>query len=74
MLLDVAHGVAGHLAERLHADERMPEPGAQVLADAMLAITVRTIEALGAASGPRALPAISERAQVAVEALRGLLA
>jgi AcrR family transcriptional regulator len=72
MLLDVAHGVASQLAAQLHTAEAMPEPGALVLADAMLAVTVRTTEALGAAAGPQALKAVTRQAHASVDALQAL--
>jgi AcrR family transcriptional regulator len=73
MLLDVAHGVAGRLAERLHEGEALSAPTAGALADAMLAIMVRTTEAIGAARDAPALAEITERAAAAVDAIRPLL-
>ncbi|MER7282333.1 helix-turn-helix domain-containing protein [Dactylosporangium sp. NPDC000244] len=71
-LLDLTHRVAGTLAGRLHRAGYAPA-AATALADALLAVFVRTVEDLGAASNRRAIPAVTRRAREAFEALRPLV-
>jgi AcrR family transcriptional regulator len=73
MLLDLTHTIATRLAVRLRESEALAEPVATALADAMLAITVRITQEVGAARGPADLPAITDRARRAVDAIRPLI-
>jgi AcrR family transcriptional regulator len=73
-LLDLVHQVGPVLAERLSADGGIAGPAALVIADALLAVFVRTVEQLGAATGPAALPQVRAQARAAITALAPLLA
>ncbi|MFI5908019.1 TetR/AcrR family transcriptional regulator [Dactylosporangium sp. NPDC051541] len=72
-MLDLAHRVATVLATRLRAAEGYPPAAATTLADALIAVFVRTVERLSTAPSTRAIPAIRRQAREAVEALRPLL-
>jgi AcrR family transcriptional regulator len=72
-LLDWMHRLASDLAAQLSHDG-IAEPAALAIADALLAVFVRTIEQLGAAADEDALPEIRDRAHAAVDALRPLIA
>lgn len=73
-LLALAHRVAGRLASELAAADPAAGPRAAVLADALLAVVVRTIERLGAVTGPDELPDVAARAHAALDTLRPLSA
>jgi AcrR family transcriptional regulator len=73
-LLDWMHRLASDLAAQLSHDDGIAEPAALAIADALLAVFVRTIEQLGAAADEGALPEIRDRAHAAVDALRPLIA
>jgi AcrR family transcriptional regulator len=73
-LLDWMHQLASDLAAQLSHDDGIAEPAALAIADALLAVFVRTIEQLGAAADEAALPEIRDRAHAAVDALRPLIA
>jgi AcrR family transcriptional regulator len=71
-LLDLTHRVASALAARLE-ETGYPAAAATALADALLAVFVRTVERLGAAPNHRAVPGIKRQAYEAFEALRPLV-
>ncbi|GAA3454113.1 TetR/AcrR family transcriptional regulator [Dactylosporangium matsuzakiense] len=71
-LLDLAHRVATGLAGRLEQVEGYPPANATALADALVAVFVRTVESLSTAPAPRAIPAVRRRTRAAIEALRPL--
>ncbi|HEX4062437.1 MAG TPA: TetR/AcrR family transcriptional regulator [Streptosporangiaceae bacterium] len=71
-LLDYAHQMAAKLAADLRHSHDVPEPAAQVRADALLALFVHAVERLGAAQGEAGLPAIAADLAASVEALRPL--
>jgi hypothetical protein len=71
-LLDLTHLASTALGDRLHETEAMPIPVAYALSDALLAVTVRTIEAIGALTDPSQLPSITSDVADAIAALRPL--
>jgi AcrR family transcriptional regulator len=71
-LLDLAHQSAAVLAGQLAPAEGLPEPAALAIADALLAIFVRTVEDLGEATDEAALTGVRRRAAAAIEAVRPL--
>jgi hypothetical protein len=73
MLLDIFHASATRFAVHLHEAEALPEPLAFVVADALLAVTVRAIEQVGAAVDESELALITTRATASLDALRPLL-
>jgi AcrR family transcriptional regulator len=74
MLLDLMHQFAPALAGQLSHDHGIAGPAALAIADAVLAVFVRTIEQLGEATDEAALPQIREGTHAAIEALRPLIA
>jgi AcrR family transcriptional regulator len=72
-LLALAHRVATALAARLQQREAYPPAPATALADALVAVFVRTVEHLSTAPSHRSLPSIKRRTREAVEALRPLV-
>jgi AcrR family transcriptional regulator len=71
-LLDLAHQSAAILAGQLAQSEGLAEPAALAIADALLAVFVRTVEHLGAATDEAALAGIRRQAATAIEAVRPL--
>lgn len=71
-LLDQSHQFATALAARLVQADGLDEPAALAIADALLAVFVRTVEQLGEATEEAALHDICHRAAAAIEALRPL--
>jgi AcrR family transcriptional regulator len=71
-LLDLAHQFATPLAAQLAAAEGLPGPAALAIADALVAVFVRTVEQLGSATDEGALPGIRRQASAAIDALRPL--
>jgi AcrR family transcriptional regulator len=71
-LLDLTHQFAPALAAELATAEGLTGPAAQAIADALLAVFVRTVEHLGMATSEAALPDIQREARAAIDALRPL--
>jgi AcrR family transcriptional regulator len=73
MLLDIFHASATRFAVHLHEVEALPEPMAFVVADALLGVTVRAIEQVGAAVDESELALITTRATASLDLVRPLL-
>jgi AcrR family transcriptional regulator len=71
-LLDLTHQAATTLAAQLTKAGGLPEAAALVIADALVAVFVRTVEQLGEATDEAALLDIRGRAVAAIDALRPL--
>jgi AcrR family transcriptional regulator len=71
-LLDFGNRTAASLADRLTSADQLGAVGALAVADALLAVLVRTIEQIGAAPDEGALAGISASARAALDVLRPL--
>lgn len=71
-LLDYAHQMAARLAVQLRDSQGAPAAVAEVRADALLALFVRTVERLGAAPDEAVLSGIADDLAASAEALRPL--
>jgi AcrR family transcriptional regulator len=71
-LLDYAHRIAARLAVQLSSSQGLSLAAAEVRADALLALFVRTVERLGVAQDESELPGIVTDLAAAARALRPL--